>query len=672
MRSDREVLDLILATARADTRVRAVILSGSRADPALPPDALRDFDVVFVVDEVAPFRADPGRWRVFGEAAIVQFPDAMQGAPPRTDGGFAVLMQFVDGHRIDLTLLPASFMPRFEHDGPALVLHDPDGLVPPPEPGAAHHRPEPPTREAFADVCNELWWVAPYVAKGLLRGELTYARHHLDTVLRAQLMTMLDWYVLVASGGERGPGKYGRFLRNELPDALWTLLEDTYADADSASAWGALEALTALFRQLAVAVAERHGFVYPTGDDERVTALLRRMRQAGPVGVPVSVPRSRWPTPSARSASQAAILGELPDLFAWPDGRRVATLAEWRERADAWRESVVDLAYGGLPPPPEELELELRSETRLRQLPGAPRWQSLRLRLGLAAAALSFELHLLLPDAPASVPAVAYGDGCWRNLSDQTLADFAARGFALALFDRTEVAPDAAPPADRRGGLFDLLPERSFGALSAWAWGYGRVVDALLQLPEVDSERLGVTGFSRGGKAALLAGATDARIALVHAHASGAGGAAPYRYLGEGAETLDVARVFSTWFGPRLAPFRGREHALPFDQHVLLACVAPRALLLTVGVDDRWANPEGTLQAAWAAGQAYRFVGAPDALTVALREGGHAHTPIDWERLLEFAAWRWLDGPEPAGIGSQPFAGLRPAFGWRAPGAQAG
>ncbi len=669
MRSDREMLELILATARADSRVRAVILSGSRADPQVAPDALQDFDVVFVVDEVAPFRAEPGFWRVFGEAAIVQFPDAMHDAPPRTDGGFAVLMQFVDGHRIDLTLLPASVMSHFEHDGPAVVLHDPDGLVPPPpEPGAAHHQPEPPTLEAFADVCNEFWWVAPYVAKGLRRGELTYARHHLDTVLRAQLMTMLDWFVLASSGGVRGAGKCGRFLRRELPDALWTMLEETYADADGESAWGALEALTALFRRVATAVAEHHGLDYPTADDDRVTALLRRMREGGPLGVQ----RPRWPLPSPLPASRATILGELPDVFASPDGRRVATLAEWRERADAWRELIVDLAYGGLPSAPQGLELELRSETRLRQLPGAPRWQSLRLRVALVEAELSFAVRLLLPDAPAPVPAIAYGDGCWRDLTDETLAGFAARGVALALFDRTEVAPDAVPPVERRGGLFDLLPERSFGALSAWAWGYGRVVDALLQLSQIDPERLGVTGFSRGGKAALLAGATDARIALVHAHASGAGGAAPYRYLGEGAETLDVTRAFPTWFGPRLATFRGREQALPFDQHALLACVAPRALLLTVGVDDRWANPEGTLQAAWAAGEAYRFVGAPEALTVALRAGGHAHTPSDWERLLEFAAWHWLDGPEPAGIGSQPFEGLRPAFGWRAPGTQTG
>ncbi len=286
-RRDADVLDLILATARADPRVRAVILSGSRADVAVAPDALQDFDVVYVVEEIAPFRDDPHWWRLFGEPAIVQFPDAMLGAPPRADGGFAILMQFVDGHRIDLTLLPVVSMPDFEHDGPALVLHDPDGLVPPPAPaGAPHHLPEPPTAASFADVCNEFWWVVPYVAKGLVRGELTYARHHLDTVLRGQLMAMLDWCVLFSSGGARGAGKHGRFLRRALPPELWTLLEATYADARPERGWAALEAMVTLFRRVAMAVAECAGFAYPARDDERVSALLARMRSLAAAGPP--------------------------------------------------------------------------------------------------------------------------------------------------------------------------------------------------------------------------------------------------------------------------------------------------------------------------------------------------------------------------------------------------
>ena len=285
VRSDDDVLGLILAIARADERVRAVILSGSRADPHAPSDALRDFDVVFVVRDVESFRDDHAWFRAFGETAIVQHPDAMSDAPPRADGGFAILMQFTDGHRIDLTLLPLGAMARFRHDGPAIVPYDPDGVVPPPPPAAApHHVPAPPTPRAFAEVCNEFWWVAPYVAKGLARGETTYARHHLDTVMRAQLMTMLGWWVAAATGFVRGPGKEGRHLHRELEPESWRLVQATYADADAGRSWDALETMTVLFRRSAREVAAQFDLTYPEGDDERVTALLRRMRARSGAG----------------------------------------------------------------------------------------------------------------------------------------------------------------------------------------------------------------------------------------------------------------------------------------------------------------------------------------------------------------------------------------------------
>jgi len=280
-----------LAVAHADPRVRAVVLSGSLADPAAPHDAWSDVDLLFVVPDVAPYRADPAWIDAFGERAILQRPDAMFGAPPRADGGEAWLMLFVDGSRLDLTLLPVAAMASFRHDGPAEVLVDLDRLVPPPPPAEApHHLPEPPTAAAFTDVCNEFWWVAPYVAKGLVRGETTYARHHLDTVLRAQLLTLLGWEVAAASGFRRGPGQHGRHLRRALPPELWRDLEATYADADPAHGWAALDATTDLFRTVAVAVAERCGFDYPWRDDARVVAHLRRLRASGADADPATPP----------------------------------------------------------------------------------------------------------------------------------------------------------------------------------------------------------------------------------------------------------------------------------------------------------------------------------------------------------------------------------------------
>src|SRR5690606_3087931 len=176
----------------------------------------------------------------------------------------------------------------------------------------------------------------------------------------------------------------------------------------------------------------------------------------------------------------------------------------------------------------------------------------------------------------------------------------------------------------------------------------GAAATGKLDPAQLEATRIAVTGFSRGGKAALLAGAVDQRIGLVHAHASGAGGAAPFLLAGEGSEGMRVARDYPGWFGPRFGAFIDREAQLPVDQHALLAAVLPRPLLLTCGVDDLWANPSGTAQAVLAAREVALFLGEPDAIEMRIRPGGHHHGPEDWAELGRFVADRWLGATEPS------------------------
>jgi hypothetical protein len=49
MRTEKEMLDLILGVAKADTRIRAVYMNGSRANPKVPKDKNQDYDIVYVV-----------------------------------------------------------------------------------------------------------------------------------------------------------------------------------------------------------------------------------------------------------------------------------------------------------------------------------------------------------------------------------------------------------------------------------------------------------------------------------------------------------------------------------------------------------------------------------------------------------------------------------------------
>jgi len=280
MRSEREMLDLIIKTARNDERVRAVVMNGSRVNPNAPKDFFQDYDVVYLVTEKESFLADPGWIKVFGELMIIQLPDEMSDLPPEGRGlYYGYLMQFTDGNRIDLSLFPVDKVDQLEEDSLTLTLLDKDGVLPKfPPPNDSGYMPRPPSAEAFFDCTNEFWWVSPYVAKGLWRREIVYAKHVLDVYVREQLDKMLAWYVGICSGFKKSPGKLAKYLQTCLEPELWQLLLSTYSDADYEHNWEALLAMGELFRRIAIPVSQHFGFSYPHGEDQRVSAHLHHIR----------------------------------------------------------------------------------------------------------------------------------------------------------------------------------------------------------------------------------------------------------------------------------------------------------------------------------------------------------------------------------------------------------
>jgi aminoglycoside 6-adenylyltransferase len=282
MRSEREMLNLILGVAQRDERIRVVIMNGSRANPNAPCDFFQDFDIIYLATDPAPFIHKLPWIDQFGERMILQLPDEMSDTPPDPAQGSGYLMQFADGNRIDLGIYPLHRLTEFISDSQTVLLLDKDSRVPPlPPTSERDYLPSPPTAKAFADCCNEFWWLAPYVAKGLWRGEILYAKHNLDQTQRDQLMKLLTWHIGLRSGFTVNPGKMGkyfqRYLQPEQPE-LWDLLIKTYSNADYTQTWEALFAMCALFRRVAVPLAEHYGFEYPFDDDRRVFAHLQHVR----------------------------------------------------------------------------------------------------------------------------------------------------------------------------------------------------------------------------------------------------------------------------------------------------------------------------------------------------------------------------------------------------------
>ncbi len=279
MRAEREMFQLILDTARADERVRAVLLNGSRANPDAPRDVFQDYDVVFIVTDVAPFAADPAYIRKFGEPLIVQMPETMR--DPMGDGRFIWLALFEDGVRVDLQIQPLDrWREMHAGDSETIPLLDKDDLLPafPPASDRDYHI-RPPEALAYFSCCNDFWWCLQNVAKGIRRDELPYAMDMFNRYIRDNLNEMVCWAIGVRHGFNRSAGKAGKYFRRYLTAAEYARYCATYADADYAHLWQAIEEACGLFRDLACEVGAHFGYPYLEKDDAQMTAYLRRVRE---------------------------------------------------------------------------------------------------------------------------------------------------------------------------------------------------------------------------------------------------------------------------------------------------------------------------------------------------------------------------------------------------------
>ena len=280
MRTEQEMLKLMLDVAEADPRIRAVCMNGSRTNPNAPKDMFRDYDVVYLVTDMEPYLRDKTWVDVFGKRLIMQTPEDMALFPPELGDRFTYLMLFEDGTRIDLMLIPIEEMDEYiREDHLTVILLDKDDVLPEiPAPSDKDYHIMPPEGGCFDDCCNEFWWVATYVAKGLWRHELPYAKRHLDLYVRDMLEKMLAWQIGFEHGFSVSVGKCGKYLERYLSAEDWNALLKTYSDGDYDNTWEALLDACDLFDRTAEKVAARLGTIVPEYG-EKVRPYLEHIRQ---------------------------------------------------------------------------------------------------------------------------------------------------------------------------------------------------------------------------------------------------------------------------------------------------------------------------------------------------------------------------------------------------------
>ena len=182
------------------------------------------------------------------------------------------------------------------------------------------------------------------------------------------------------------------------------------------------------------------------------------------------------------------------------------------------------------------------------------------------------------------------------------------------------------------GPVKDAFPEIKGNTMMAWVWGINEVIHYFDQAHKID--KVIVTGTSRFGKTAAMAGAVNERIDLT---VPVTGGFGVRRFNVKDQKQPSAAFEGRCWSNDVFPTFAGQLNKMPIDQHFVGALIAPRGLLGIMG-DENIDKNIGHIETYEAFIPVYQWLGAEGKLGLFNHAPrGHGIGEDDFHTMLDFA-----------------------------------
>lgn len=318
--------------------------------------------------------------------------------------------------------------------------------------------------------------------------------------------------------------------------------------------------------------------------------------------------------PATPNGQGSPVANALNDPFTFHGGGKVTSKADWACRQAEISKLMQQYELGTLPPKPSSVTASFSGST-------------LSISVSEGGKSISFSVTINnRPSGSGPHPAII-NFGTFGGLP-------VPAGVATINFNNDEIAQQQDQSSRGKGKFYDIYgSSHSAGALTAWAWGVSRIIDALeltRAQTSIDPARIGVTGCSRNGKGAMVAGALEPRIALTLPEESGAGGSGCWRIAtwqknrGENVQESKQIITENVWFSTNFNSQVNNVNALPFDHHMLAGLIAPRALYVMENTDMEWLGKVSTYGCMGIARKQWEALGALDSFGYS-QVGGNSH-----------------------------------------------